>query len=179
MLNAFLTFLEVLIVLFCIGMSLLAVGSMAMDLRKVLIDRYEATEDRSEASVVVPVCNTVYQATRSFITGSRIYGNITDKSDLDLVILADDSAVEILKLHGGGMPIRFGVLNIIALSDPREFDAWRAAKDKCFAKAKELRRGLTHEEAVEIHEQELNRKKIERSGGHSGSGSPSELRPAA
>lgn len=70
------------------------------------------------------------------MTGSRRYGTPRPDSDIDLVVLTSDEAIA--KLHiacdsaidlegepgGEYKQIRFGSLNIIALTDEDEFRAW-------------------------------------------------------
>jgi len=76
---------------------------------------------------------------RAFVTGSRLYGWPGKDSDLDVVILGDQHLIDVLvsfadKAHGsyshGSASVRFGMLNLIVLSDVEEFDRWLAATDK-------------------------------------------------
>jgi len=85
---------------------------------------------------------------RAFITGSRVYGTPREDSDLDLVVLCDDQAHELLHLHGADgalyAPVRFANLNIIVLRDPAQFEAWRKTTENLKARAP-----VTREEACE------------------------------
>ncbi len=69
----------------------------------------------------------------AFITGSSQYGNYhTPDSDLDLVVLVSHADKDKL-LAEGGMPCRFGKLNLILTTDPNEYAFWLAAKQACIA----------------------------------------------
>ena len=68
---------------------------------------------------------------RAFITGSRAYGKPGPKSDIDLVVMADDEAVAILQEHTEGeRTVRFGRLNLILCFSETEFAAWRITTDR-------------------------------------------------
>jgi hypothetical protein len=77
---------------------------------------------------------------KSFITGSYAYGTPTKKSDIDLVVLMDGDWMERIRgfadtcdtkkeyyFAGGNVSysLRFGKLNLIAVSDEAEFAAWQ------------------------------------------------------
>ena len=64
---------------------------------------------------------------KSFITGSRAYGQPNADSDLDLVILVDESTKAQLVAFSdlSTEPIRFGKLNIIACTTEEEFTCWK------------------------------------------------------
>jgi hypothetical protein len=69
--------------------------------------------------------------TKAFLTGSRVYGQPTPESDVDLVVFISEEDKEILsKLADTILPIRFGKLNVIALTNEDAFDAWKAATKK-------------------------------------------------
>lgn len=81
----------------------------------------------------------------AIVTGSRVYGEPTDKSDIDLVILVSED--DMMNLVGvasmqerqrdskeptpdygiGAMAtsLRFGMLNLIVTTDPLQFEVWR------------------------------------------------------
>lgn len=72
----------------------------------------------------------------AFITGSRAYGIVTPKSDIDLVIRTDEETAERLrKLSDKDMRlkqagdnqicIRFGRLNLIVCTTDEQFAVWR------------------------------------------------------
>lgn len=73
----------------------------------------------------------------AFLTGSRVYGMPRGDSDLDLVILCSPGDGEQLwhEADGGGTSGQastvFGKLNVIALCNPAEFEAWRAGTEEC------------------------------------------------
>ena len=68
---------------------------------------------------------------KSFITGSRAYGNPKKDSDIDLVIRVDPSMAQILRKlsddsgETGEKPCRFGRLNLILAESDLEFAVWR------------------------------------------------------
>ena len=63
---------------------------------------------------------------RAFLTGSRVYGEPHDESDIDLVILVDYKALKALKnFSESKKTIRFGKLNIIACQTEAEMAVWR------------------------------------------------------
>jgi len=86
---------------------------------------------------------------RAFITGSRRYGTPRPDSDVDLVVLLEGSAHDLLMQLGTTEPdnpyaqVRFGVLNIITLQDADEFERWRQVTEEL-----ERRAPVTREEAV-------------------------------
>jgi len=73
----------------------------------------------------------------AFVTGSQVYGTPTEESDIDLVVLVSDEQYSKLVKLSNGMgentgprsypQIRFGKLNLIALSDDVVWKAWRDA----------------------------------------------------
>ena len=91
---------------------------------------------------------------KSFLTGSHVYGKPTKDSDIDLVVrisLKDEE--RLIKLSDNqGLPIRFGNLNLIAATTDEDFAGWSLAKHTCVQRSKELKRKLTKEESLAIHE---------------------------
>jgi len=83
----------------------------------------------------------------SFLTGSRAYGTSTESSDIDLVVLVDEGTKAKL-LDLGGIPCRFGNLNLIPVTTDAEFECWKEATRQCVHAAKN---GLSRDEAVAIH----------------------------
>lgn len=83
---------------------------------------------------------------KSFVTGSQAYGAVTNKSDVDLVVFVTKSELEILKkmcdsddrdrikgkdsdagpqFRGGpAASLRFGKLNLLAVTDPIAYAVW-------------------------------------------------------
>ena len=64
----------------------------------------------------------------AFVTGSRAYGSPREDSDIDLVVLADQAAIDTLKQYGGS-PCRFGNLNLILVPDAATLGRWRDTTD--------------------------------------------------
>lgn len=82
----------------------------------------------------------------AFLTGSYAYGEPTEDSDIDLVVLSRYETVEQLRKLSekvewtkhpasdpGGEPtsasLKFGNLNLIVVADPRAFEVWRVGTD--------------------------------------------------
>ena len=98
-----------------------------------------------------------------FLTGSRAYGDPQPDADYDLVMkmteeharqLAEQfpQAVQTRHLEGAeSIVFRFGPLNLIVVWSDDHVKAWRKATADCFARSLELGRGLTRDEAIEIH----------------------------
>ena len=65
---------------------------------------------------------------KSFITGSRAYGQVTESSDIDLVIRCNhevkNKLLELSDSRDEDECIRFGILNVIACTDDVEFSVW-------------------------------------------------------
>ena len=79
---------------------------------------------------------------KSFLTGSRRYGVPRDDSDTDVVIFADakdhalfdaliaiGTAGDMCSARVSNFSIRIGKLNLIVLTDEREFQVWRDVAD--------------------------------------------------
>ncbi len=78
-----------------------------------------------------------------FITGSRAYGEPTDKSDVDLVVLIDSEMMDALRpFCDNSIPnnqfeyedqgigcLYFGKLNIIPVCHPGLYDVWKNATE--------------------------------------------------
>lgn len=69
---------------------------------------------------------------KSFLTGSHVYGRPTAKSNIDLVIMAEDTAISLLQDQSEslGQTIRFGKLNIILCQSQKEYDAWKTTTER-------------------------------------------------
>lgn len=83
----------------------------------------------------------------AFLTGSTQYGTYdTPESDIDLVILVDKETKDKL-IAEGGLPCRFGKLNLILATTQEEYAFWLAAKLRCVADS-----ARTKEEVIAIHD---------------------------
>lgn len=99
---------------------------------------------------------------RSFLTGSRVYGTPKPDSDYDLVVDMDpETALDVRKAAGvkPGMPIRFGVLNLIPVTSEAEYDAWLDATAACVDK-RNTSGPLTRDEAITIHKKIRTERKV-------------------
>lgn len=107
-----------------------------------------------------------------FITGSRVYGEPREDSDLDLVVhMPAEVAEEIwgelfpekpTNYGAGAFSIfRFGQLNLIATHTQSAFYAWREGTNKCLAQRLTKRKPLTRSEAVTIIRKELDKRGID------------------
>ena len=73
----------------------------------------------------------------SFVTGSHAYGTPQVDSDIDLVVLVSKNDLQRMiemteapeherdYIFAGGIPLRFGRMNVIACIDRKLFDLWR------------------------------------------------------
>jgi hypothetical protein len=86
----------------------------------------------------------------SFVTGSRKYGTPKPDSDVDLIVFVSKADLEILAALADpetledrsapafqasdydpmSKPLRFGKLNLICVTDPAQYDAWRAGTER-------------------------------------------------
>jgi hypothetical protein len=88
----------------------------------------------------------------AFLTGSRAYGMPMKHSDVDIVVLVEDSeaVMELTRFSedgvsaGGGMSLKFGPLNLIVVSTEEELELWRRGTEELKA-----RRPVTRAEAIE------------------------------
>lgn len=89
----------------------------------------------------------------AFLTGSTVYGEAHEDSDVDLVVLVSrEDREELYFLADKSSPMMYGRLNVIALHEKWRFDRWLAAKNACVAEAKRSPGGtITRQRAVEIH----------------------------
>ncbi len=87
-----------------------------------------------------------------FLTGSHAYGVPNEKSDIDLVILANQELKDkLFKLkNNNSASIRFGKLNIICLTKPEEYDAWLCGTLKCI-----FNKPVSRNDAINIIQKEL------------------------
>lgn len=95
------------------------------------------------------------RALESFITGSQAYGTATEESDVDLVCFVSEETKQKLIELAGGVPIRFGKLNLILETTVGMLIAWKAALAECLDENNRRTANglppLTREEAVKIH----------------------------
>lgn len=82
----------------------------------------------------------------AFLTGSQVYGVPTDESDYDMVLRCSKQLKEFLA-KTGGMPIRFGKLNIVATTSDAEYDKWKRGTELL---KNRLGGPATRSEAVEV-----------------------------
>lgn len=91
----------------------------------------------------------------AFVTGSQAYGTATPDSDIDLVCLVSEETKQQLIELAGGLPIRFGKLNLILETSTTKILAWWEAMAFCKESSKwRSSKGLpplTRDEAVSIH----------------------------
>ena len=91
----------------------------------------------------------------AFVTGSQAYGTATKDSDIDLVCFVSEETKQQLIELAGGLPIRFGKLNLILETSVGMFAAWKAAKEACVQSNKDLvsqgLKPLTKLEVCHIH----------------------------
>lgn len=100
----------------------------------------------------------------AFITGSYAYGKPNSKSDLDLVIRAKDSAIALLKEHGGVIvpdkgkdkngndyiTIRFDMLNIVVCKTDEEYDLWDIGTCRLIKQKEETNEPISSKEAKAV-----------------------------
>lgn len=89
----------------------------------------------------------------AFITGSFAYGSPTSKSDLDLVLLVDADDQVLLQRHsdeGEVGPVRYGRLNLIPVTNPKKFEAWRVGTEKLMAEATATGEPISRDYAVSV-----------------------------
>lgn len=98
----------------------------------------------------------------AFLTGSRAYGTPRTDSDVDICVLLSHDDLEALALQApqsNGEPasgdendasLRFGRLNLIAMTDPARFGAWKEATAELVA-----RRPVTRDQAVKLIDEKV------------------------
>jgi predicted nucleotidyltransferase len=81
---------------------------------------------------------------RGFITGSRAYGEPTNESDIDLVVMVDASARNLLRMLSdtpeatrGIVVVRFGKLNLILPEDEAELAVWKVGTEQLLRNKRE------------------------------------------
>lgn len=98
----------------------------------------------------------------AFLTGSRAYGTPRPDSDVDLCVLLSHDDLEALALQApqaNGEPasgdendasLRFGRLNLIAMTDPDRFAAWKEATAELVA-----RKPVTRDQAIKLIDEKV------------------------
>lgn len=79
----------------------------------------------------------------AFLTGSYVYGKHGIGSDIDLVLLVSEEVKEDL-IKIGGMPCRFGDLNLILTTEESKFLAWKEVTERLI----DVGRAVSREEAI-------------------------------
>lgn len=86
----------------------------------------------------------------AFLTGSRAYGKSTAESDIDIVMMVSEQTRSDLfymaRSNGSTGSIYLDNVNIIALCDPRQYDAWWAGTQTLCTRQEKASR----DEAVEV-----------------------------
>jgi len=91
---------------------------------------------------------------KAFLTGSMAYGTPHNNSDIDLVVLTDETTADVLHKHGdcrgpydagGSFSVRFGKLNVIVCLDEKDYNVWMEGTREL-----ESRKPVTREEAVKV-----------------------------
>jgi len=86
-----------------------------------------------------------------FVTGSYAYGAPRPDSDIDLVVLVDTDTQVLLQQHSADKgPIRFGKLNLIAVTSTRLFEAWARGTDQMIQEREETGEPVSRDRAVEV-----------------------------
>lgn len=81
---------------------------------------------------------------KAFLTGSRAYGTPKPDSDIDLVVLVDPEAAELLwALSDTKGQCRFGKINLITFSNQDNFARWEAVTKELIT-----RKPVTRDDAV-------------------------------
>jgi len=89
---------------------------------------------------------------KAFATGSRVYGRPKPDSDYDIVLwVTEEEKQQLISASESddGLTIRFGPINIIAVTNATDYYHWMDAKDCCRRNCP-----VTREEAIEIHKLE-------------------------
>lgn len=101
---------------------------------------------------------------KALFTGSRVYGTPRADSDLDMVLLVSKEEHELLKElcdspgrsdRKTSSSFKFGMLNIIAVENPKDYKAWRIGTKKLKRIAPVTRASAVKE--FEFHKKRLNK----------------------
>lgn len=85
----------------------------------------------------------------AFITGSYAYGEPRPDSDLDLVVLCESPTANTLRESGGGVPTRYGMLNLIVCEDEDQFERWKRGTETLMERSYTEKRTIGRDEAVQ------------------------------
>lgn len=82
---------------------------------------------------------------RCFLTGSRVYGTPTEKSDIDLVVLVDKETADFLwaNTDPNSQSVRYGNLNLIVFTNEYVFLEWLKVTEILIGK-----KPVTRDEAI-------------------------------
>ena len=117
-----------------------------------VVERFDFAGCRVKASICIAVTGNSARincysfqgnSMNAFLTGSRIYGTPSENSDIDLVVLMNQTEIEMLSSK---FPIRFEKLNIIAVNNAHEFSLWKEAMELCVNEMP-----VSRDRAIEIH----------------------------
>lgn len=109
-----------------------------------------------------------------FLSGSHVYGEVNETSDIDIVIRGKkEIAKQLLDLPGAqgfvagvsdagvsSTSVKLGPVNLIICHSDRAMEAWREATKKCVLAVAKKRRALTRDEAITIHRIERHNRGI-------------------
>ena len=101
-----------------------------------------------------------------FITGSRVYGTPTSKSDIDLVLPPMDPRLRQLLIENSDnseLPIKYGKLNLIICTLPEQYELWKQGTKELIAKSP-----VTRQEAIDHFDNLFTLHNLPRSCGDSG-----------
>ena len=111
---------------------------------------------REKAMLVVGVWRQSYHHIDrpAFLTGSHVYGEPKETSDIDLVVFIKDSDQYLLHTNQkGGLKtgtLRYGRLNLISCGSPEKYDIWKQGTDMLLARTKVSGRKIGTKEATEL-----------------------------
>lgn len=92
--------------------------------------------------------------TKAFLTGSRAYGEPTEDSDIDLVILCGEGLHEKLLAESEAKDtVRFGRLNLICCNSKTEYLAWAEATRKMIVSGRNFSSNEARKVLNKVHEE--------------------------
>jgi len=90
-------------------------------------------------NVTVSLIYLLKKDRRSFIIGSQAYGSNyrTAASDTDIILfVSEETGAHLRELHGGKKRIKSGNIDLIIVTDKKEFDGWHDTTNKLINKSK-------------------------------------------